>query len=241
MSATSAKEQRKTSCRMNATRSAGAIDSSTTRKAILIDSSRVTLSAGPVVAPSPQPLNEPARRTLDEGRPDANRPGVEIDVRTTKRAHLAPSQAGEGGEEHQGAEPSILRAAGPAVHAELPQRTIRRTSRGEGLGMCTHLAVPLVSQTVRAGAELAYVADRTTAHPIREIEDLVDREHRALSGLLVAAPADPARVAPDDVVFFSSRHENGPEQAVRLGRHTDRDRVADEEGDGMARAMVPAG
>jgi cellulose synthase/poly-beta-1,6-N-acetylglucosamine synthase-like glycosyltransferase len=39
------------SCRMNATRSAGVIESSTTRKAMLTDSSRVTRSAGSTVAP----------------------------------------------------------------------------------------------------------------------------------------------------------------------------------------------
>ena len=36
---------------MNATRSAGVIESSTTRKAMLTDSSRVTRSAGSAVAP----------------------------------------------------------------------------------------------------------------------------------------------------------------------------------------------
>lgn len=44
--------QRKTSRRMDATRSAGIIiDSSTTRKAMLIDSSRVTRSAGATMLP----------------------------------------------------------------------------------------------------------------------------------------------------------------------------------------------
>src|ERR1700731_3888678 len=41
---------------MRATRSAGVIDSSTTRKAMLTDSSRVTRSAGSAVVPPGRPL-----------------------------------------------------------------------------------------------------------------------------------------------------------------------------------------
>lgn len=55
-SATSANEWQKTSCSMKATRSAGVIDSSTTRKARLTDSSRVTRSAGSASAPAARPL-----------------------------------------------------------------------------------------------------------------------------------------------------------------------------------------
>src|ERR671910_20248 len=42
---------------MNATRSAGVIDSSTTRKAMLIDSSRVTRSAGSTAVPPDRPVD----------------------------------------------------------------------------------------------------------------------------------------------------------------------------------------
>ena len=54
--ATSAKRYPKTSCRINATRSAGIIESSTTRNAMLTDSSRVTRSAGSAVVPPGCPL-----------------------------------------------------------------------------------------------------------------------------------------------------------------------------------------
>ena len=52
---------------MNATRSAGVIDSSTTRKAMLIDSSRVTRSAGSTVVPPDRPLIHSVRSGSGSG------------------------------------------------------------------------------------------------------------------------------------------------------------------------------
>jgi hypothetical protein len=46
---------------------------------------------------------------------------LQIKVAPGQRGYLAPSQAREGGEQHQGAEPAVLLAVGPALIGQLPQ------------------------------------------------------------------------------------------------------------------------
>jgi hypothetical protein len=53
-------------------------------------------------------------------------------------------------------------------------------------------------------------------HVAGQVEDLGDGEHWPFGWLLIAATADPARIARDDAVLGRG-HENGAEQPVGLG------------------------
>ena len=59
---------------------------------------------------------------FDVRGPDPDRACIQVEIAPPKRGHLAPPEAGERGEQHQGVEPAVLRAVGAAVTSHCPQR-----------------------------------------------------------------------------------------------------------------------
>jgi hypothetical protein len=56
-----------------------------------------------------------------------------------------------------------------------------------------------------------------TADDLGQLEDLGDGQHRPLGCLLIARPANPARISRQQVVFLNGRHEDRSQQPVGLG------------------------
>ena len=58
------------------------------------------------------------------------------------------------------------------------------------------------AEPVAASRKLADIADRSTADPLGQLEDLGDREHRPFGGVLLASATNAAGIARQDLVLF---------------------------------------
>jgi hypothetical protein len=63
--------------------------------------------------------------------------------------------------------------------------------------------VPLETRPVFAAGNLPDVADRTAAHALGRLQDLLYSEYRALGGLSVARASDAAGVTRQNLVFLN--------------------------------------
>jgi len=67
-----------------------------------------------------RPEQDFAGRSLHERGPDAHGASGQVQIAAPQRGHFAPAQAGERGQQDQGAESAIVVAVGPAVVGHPP-------------------------------------------------------------------------------------------------------------------------
>jgi len=131
---------------------------------------------------------------------------------------LAPAEAGEGSEQRQDVEPTIMGAIGAPIPGHRPPGPLGLGPCGIDLWRWTHLAATAEAKPV-ATRDFANVADRAAAHLLGQREDLGDGNDRPLARTLGACAADSARVAGEELVFLDCGHQDGAEQRVRLRRY----------------------
>nr|WP_188195601.1 hypothetical protein [Nonomuraea sp. SYSU D8015] len=99
-----------------------------------------------------------------------------------------------------------MRAVGLTGVDHPPQRSLGFCSRREDLRVSPHLPMPLEPDAVPlTSLEPANAAYRAAPDLVSQLEDLPHGQDRSLFGVLVAGPADPARVAGDDPVVLGRR------------------------------------